>query len=286
VTLAPIMFSPWKTTAAKKLIPAADLSDIRYDADGHTQTTDVLVLLAAPRSGSTLLCELLRLNDGCVAHEYFQPYQYMQILARRWGCVTAGIFNEAAYVRALSKHRTLPNGWLGVNVQGTHLKHFARMEKHFTGARFHYVHLVRQDEISQAISYDIAFRTKQWSSEFESHSHVEYSFPRILRKLRAIQNQNAMIRSYLLARGASFKTITYEDLIADTEGTLREFGCITPDRELVLTPPLQRQSNDRSTRWKQRFAADILSDQAIWGFDASLVQRVRQRLSLQRLHII
>lgn len=280
------MFSPWRLTAAKKLIPAADLSDARYDGDGDVPTTDVLVLLAAPRSGSTLLCELLRLNDGCVAHEYFQPYQYMQILAERWGCVSAGIFNEAAYVRALTKHRTLPNGWFGVNVQGTHLKHFAKMEKHFSGARFHYVHLVRQDEIAQAVSYDIAFRSKQWSSEFESHSHVRYSFPRILRKLRAIQNQNALIRSYLMARGVSFQTITYEDLVTDPEGTLRSLPCITSDQELALAPPLRRQSGDRSTRWKQRFAADILADQAVPGFGSGLFERIRQSANAQRLRII
>ncbi|MEZ0053371.1 LPS sulfotransferase NodH [Mycobacterium sp. MAA66] len=285
VTVAPLMFSPWKMTAAKRLIPAADLIDAQYDTVGDVPTTDVLVLLSTPRSGSTLLCELLRLNDGCLAHEYFQPFQYMQILAQRWGCVTGGIFNDAAYVRALRKHRTSPNGWLGINVHGSHLKHFARISKHFSDVRFHYVHLVREDQVAQAVSYEMATQSKQWSSQFEKRSHAQYSFRRILSKLRVIQNQNALIKSYLIACGASSRTISYEDLVGDTEGTLRSFSCIAPDRELILTPPLQRQASDRSTRWKERFAADVLADQSVPGLGWRPTDRLRNVMNLPRLRI-
>lgn len=286
VTVAPLMFNPWKVTAAKRLIPTADLIDAQYDNARDVSTTDVLVLLSTPRSGSTLLCELLRLNDGVLAHEYFQPFQYMQILARRWGCVAGGIFNDAAYVGELCKHRTLPNGWLGINVHGSHLKHFARMQKHFTGVRFHYVHLVRQDLVAQAVSYEIATQSKQWSSEFETRSDADYSFSRILRKLRVIQNQNALIQSYLMACGVQYRTISYEDLVADIEGTLRSFQCITPERKLTVTPPLRRQAGDRSARWKERFAADVLADQAVPGLGRRPKEWLRSVVNLRRMRML
>jgi trehalose 2-sulfotransferase len=284
VPVAPLTFNRWKVTAAQKKIPSRDLSAAQYDSPGGVATSDVLVLLSTPRSGSTLLCELLRLNHGCVAHEYFQPFQYMQILAQRWGCITAGTLDAAAYARALARHRTLPNGWLGINVHGTHLKYFAGAQEHFPGVRFHYVRLVRRDQIAQAVSYEIAQQSQQWSSEFEARSHAQYSYSGIARKLRAIQHQDVLIQSYLQARGVQFRTITYEEMVADLEGTLRSFACIPEDRELDLESSLRCQSDEESIRWKHRFATDLVGDPLAHGI-GNTPARLRQLINRQRLRM-
>jgi LPS sulfotransferase NodH len=274
-----------KLAAAARLIPFEDMVGPQYDTAEETPTTDVVVLLSTPRSGSTLLCELLRLNAGCLAHEYFQPFQYMPILADRWGCRHGRTFDEAAYVSALRRHRTLGNGWLGINLHGSHLRHFRRMEAHLRDVRFHYVHLVRKDQIAQAISFEIAVQERKWSSEFASRATAEYSFPRILRMLGVIQNQNAVIESYLLARGESFQTVTYEDLAAKPEDVLRRFACIPPGRDLSVVPNLCRQSDGRSAEWKRRFAEDVLADQSLRSRDAWDVADLRRMLKHPRLKV-
>ncbi|MDR3659693.1 MAG: Stf0 family sulfotransferase [Mycobacterium sp.] len=284
MTVAPLTFNRWKLTAAQKKIPSRDLSGAQYDGPGSVVTSDVLVLLSTPRSGSTLLCELLRLNQGCLAHEYFQPFQYMQILAQRWGCIRAGTLDAAAYARALARYRTLSNGWLGINVHGTHLKYFSRVQDYFPGARFHYVRLVRRDQIAQAVSYEIAQQSRQWSSEFEARSHAQYTYSGIARKLRAIQHQDILLQSYLQTRGVPFRTITYEEMVADLEGTLRGFACIPDGLELNLEPPIRCQSDDQSTRWKQRFATDLVGDPSAYG-SGNAAARLQQLINRQRLRM-
>jgi LPS sulfotransferase NodH len=251
-----VSFDLSKLAEAKRRIPAADFSDASYDLDQGALTTDVLVVLGTPRSGSTLLCDLLRLNEACLAHEYFQPAQYMPLLAERWGCIEGNTLNEGAYVSCLRRFRTYPNGWLGINLHGSHLAYYTRMEGCLSDARLHYVHLVRRDVIRQAISYHIAAHTRQWSSEFDPEAHPEYDYAQIERKLRQVQDQNVLIQAFLLARRADYSTIYYEDFVAHIEETLRTLPCIPSDAALRTDSTLRRQSDARSADWALRFAED------------------------------
>jgi LPS sulfotransferase NodH len=282
---APIIFNRWRISAAARKIPAADFIDAQYDSPEDVRPTDVLVLLSTPRCGSTMICDLLRLNGGPVTHEYFAPFQNMPILARRWNCLKGTDFDEAAYVRALSRFRTSHTGWLGLNLQGSHLRFYTKMEAHFGAVRFHYVHLVRRDAIAQAVSFDIAMQTGQWSSEFAARSSAKYSFRRLLRRLHAIQNQNALIESFLLFRGASYQRLTYEDFQADREQGIRRFPCIPPEQDLVLAPTLRRQADDRSAIWKKRFTEDILADQSVYDLGLHSTVSVRHTLKIPRIRV-
>jgi len=285
LTDVPLFFSRRRVNAATRTIPAADLIDAAYDRRAATPATDAMVILSTPRSGSTLLCELLRINDGCLAHEYFQPHQYLPIAANRWGALNGRILDEAAFVDGLVRHRTMDNGWLGINLHGSHLRYFTRMEPHFRGVRMHFVHLVRNDPIAQAVSFEMAVQTGQWSSEFEQRSAPRYTFAGIMRRMRLIQNQNALIQSFLLARGGPFQTVTYEDLVDKTEETLSQFPCIAPGSTLCVEPTLRRQSNSATTDWKRKFAGDILSDQYVYFADETAAAAVKRYPRLPHLRM-
>jgi trehalose 2-sulfotransferase len=235
-------------------IPTNDFVNVQYDTDHGVPTSDALVILSTPRSGSTLLCELLRLNDVCLPHEYFQPAQYLPLFAHRWECVQAGALDELRYVTKLRRHRTFLNGWLGINLHGSHLAHFVRMAHGFSGVRLHYVHLLRRDVIAQAVSYHIASETAQWSSEFTSSKSSEYDFLKIQKRLLRVQAQNLLIAAYLAGRCAPATTLYYEDLAADPTGTLRRIPGVGADRILKTQPHLQRQSGNRSANWARLFA--------------------------------
>lgn len=76
-------------------IPESDFVSAYYDRDYSETTTKVLIIFSTPRSGSTLLCDMIYEARGPLAHEYFQPYQYMPILSRRWGALHDGKVNMA-----------------------------------------------------------------------------------------------------------------------------------------------------------------------------------------------
>jgi LPS sulfotransferase NodH len=254
-----ITFDATLIAAARTRVPAVDFVDERYDVDRHVSPTDVLVILSTPRSGSTWLCELLRLNDVCLPHEYFQPGQYMPILAARWQCLDRATLDEAAYVRNLARYRTYPNGWLAINLHGSHLKYFSRMKRHLGDVRYHYVHLMRRNVVAQAVSYDIASQTAQWTSGFAATKDADYRFDRIHEKLRRIQHQNALIQAFLLACDALPVTVHYEDLVDDAEAVLRRLPCVQDSRTLVLDATIRPQGGGRNAAWGIRFAHDMLT---------------------------
>lgn len=274
-----------KVTAAAKMIPAEDFADARYDETEETQTTDVMILLSTPRSGSTLLCELIRENHGYTAHEYFQPFQYMPLLADRWNCHSDGTIDGAAYIRALRRHRTHKNGWLGINLHGNHLPYFSSIERYLGDLRVHYVRLRREDQIAQAVSFEIAMQSRRWSNHFDSKAQAKYSFRRTLRMLEVIRNQNTVIQSFLAERRVPYRDLTYECLVARPEETLRSLPGIPPDHLLSVTPRLCRQANGQSEEWTRKFISDVLDDQFNADKDLGGLLQLRQRLKLRRLRV-
>ena len=255
----PISFDLTRLADARRRIPADDLVDAAYDHQGEpAPTTDVLIVFSTPRSGSTWLCELLLANQSCIAHEYFQPAQYLPLLAQRWGCLAGNALDEAAYVGSLRRFRTCRNGWLGINLHGSHLSYYARMERHLGALPIHYVHLVRRDAIAQAISYHVASHSGAWSSQFDKGEAPPYDYARIARKLAQLQSQNLSIQAFLQARGASYTTIYYEELAADPGAVLRQLPCVAPQPAPRTDCRLRRQADERSEGWARRFAEDFL----------------------------
>ena len=267
----------------RRRIPPGDFADERYDVDRGVATTDALVVLSTPRSGSTLLCELLRVNDACLAHEYFQPGQYMPILADRWGCLRGARLDEAAYVASLCRYRTYPGGCLGINLHGSHLRFFSQMEPHLRDVRVQYLHIVRRNSIAQAVSYHVASQTLQWSSEFQRTATPTYSFAEILERLQRIEAQNALIQAFLIARGLDCLTVYYEDLVAETEATLRRIPALASVAPLRTESTLQRQAGEQSREWARRFAEELLARGIpVPRADRGRFQRARRRLFPKR----
>lgn len=247
-----------KLEKTKQKIPSEDFISEQYDVDCNVSATDALVILSSERSGSTMLSGLLYKNKSCLAHEYFQPYDYIPILAERWSCLDHDVLDKEAYVKNLLRFRTYSNGWLGINIHGGHLRHFLSIYKYFSGLRMHYVHLVRRDIISQAVSFEIAAQTGQWTSDFNIQGDPDYNYDGIRGKLERIQCQNALIRAFLTTCNASCQTIAYEDLVQEPGKILRTMPCITRDQPLEIESGLRKQSAKRNKEWMQRFATEYL----------------------------
>lgn len=268
--------APGNLPTVEERIPPDDFINSKFDIRCGARTSDVLLILSTPRSGSTVLCDLLYRNGVCLAHEYFQPYDYMPLLAKRWDCIGDGFLDEATFVQKLLQLRTLSNGWLGINLHGQHLEIFSRFETYFPSLRTHYVHLVRRDTIAQAVSFEIAMQTGRWSSHFEALQEPKYDYHRILRRLEAIRAQNSAVIEFLKAKSAAYQTVCYEDLLSAPEATLRALTCISPGQQLQADPGLKKQSTERNRRWMRRFALERQLKSRLgysrWPFSLSLLK--------------
>jgi LPS sulfotransferase NodH len=241
-------------------LPWDDFVQPQFDVQAGYPTQNALVLFSTPRSGSTLLCDLLRQSQHCLPHEYFQPTDYLPVLAERWQCVRNGVLDDALYVKNLQRFRTFENGWLGLNLHGSHLKYYLRTEHHFQSVKMHYLHIQRKDILAQAVSFDIASQTRKWSSHFRQSGIAHYSRKGICEKLSIINAQNVAIRAFFLAKGLPYELIFYEDLVEKPLETLRTVPGVPPTQKLAISSNLVKQSNQQNADWACRFGLEYLDD--------------------------
>lgn len=240
-------------------IPESDFVSAHYDRDYSATTTNVLIIFSTPRSGSTLLCDTIYEARGPLAHEYFQPYQYMQILSQRWGALNGGKINISKYIQHLKKYRTAPNGWLGINVHAAHIPVFTAVKQELKDCQFHYVHIIRRDVIAQAVSYHIASITGQWTSGFKKEREAVYKFDGIREKMHRINTGNSNIIAYLHTQCVNFVTIYYEDLVEDRKRELARLQ-IPIDLEALSQPSLEKQRSHLNDEMIKRFSRDLIKE--------------------------
>ncbi len=191
-----------------------------------------LLIVAPPRTGSSLLCQLM-LNAGIgVPHEYFNEF-HIRCLCSRFGLP---VFDNASAMPAEVMQRYLvrlfsvrsPQGLFATKLQHKQFRLFVKNKIEtalFGGARL--VYLTRKDVLAQAVSWHFAELTERWGFE-----------PRILTKPKKEQNffDVEAIMSYvdeILAEQVLWEylfhthrllplRITYEDLQADAVRVLRD----------------------------------------------------------------
>ncbi len=252
-----IRISDNRINTALAKIPASDFIDGRYDAENANEAKGTLILLSTPRSGSTMICDLLYQSGFCLPHEYFQPYEYLPILARRWGCINAGVLDQATFIEQLVRYRTLDSGWLGINLHGHHLPLFSKFKGHLPKAETIYVRVRRRNIIAQAVSYEIASQSGLWSSEFQSEHSPVYSFDNIKNKLDRLEYQNLLTDSFLSLANESVIELIYEDFVKDPGSALRSIIPTEFHPNLTVKPSLKRQSSGLNQEWINRFSKEF-----------------------------
>lgn len=254
---------------ARAHVPEADMIQARFDVADAPAASELLLILSTQRSGSTFLCEQLAALDYCYAHEYFQHFQYMQILAERWDFAGKGTVDWELFAAALRRHRTAPTGILAINLHGSHLDRFERAAAHLADLPTRYLHVTRRDIVGQALSFHEARQSSQWSAHFAKVKEPEYSYPGTRKALEWLQEQNARISAYLAARGVAAESVVYEELVADPAAIIARITGREQDhvreqlqRERPTSTRPQRKPAERRRRARQ-FALDYLRDTMI-----------------------
>jgi LPS sulfotransferase NodH len=245
---------------------------------------DSYILCATPRSGSTLLCDLLATTGIAGEPDSYFMDNVDPAWAGRWGLPAREGKAKAAHARRFLD-AVLKAGRGETPVFGLRLMHrnlgdiLAMSDRAFPGlatdsARLRaafgdilFVHLARRDRLAQAVSLVKAEQTGLWhiaqdGTEVERLAPPQppaYDFDRIAATLSDLEAQNAGWTAWFAAEGITPFPLWYEDLSADPAGAVvricRALGTPAPDLGR-LAPTVAKLADATSADWVRRFHAD------------------------------
>lgn len=245
---------------------------------------DSYVLCTSPRSGSTLLCDLLTATGVAGRpRSYFHEPSLSDWLACYDLAAEPGQSERETLARifdaAIVKGRA-GSGLFGLRLQRHSFEFFlqklavlhpepvgerARIAAAF--GRTAFIHLTRQDKVEQAISYVKAQQTGLWHAAPDGTELERLSPPRppaydAARIGAAVAEFTAYDRDWerwFAAEGLDPLRLTYDALSADPVGTLRgvlAYLGLDPDAANNISPGVAKLADNVSVEWAARFRAE------------------------------
>jgi LPS sulfotransferase NodH len=211
------------------------------------------IVCALPRSGSSLLCDVLANTElaGAPA-EYFEP-NVMSDFSKVWGART---FDD--YLAALLVKKTSPNGVFGVKALYPQLQdafHGRNLHEVFPSLRFVYV--TRADHLRQAVSFARAIQTDKWADHHPARTtDIAFDADQIQELLDWIEREERLWEEFFEREPIAPLRLVYEQfagsLDAAVAGVLDFLGIEAPS-DLRLEPTLTKQADDVSELWVRRY---------------------------------
>jgi LPS sulfotransferase NodH len=213
------------------------------------------IIAAAPRTGSTLLCEML-LPHGAVVGESLLPIHVIRACAEAGG-ISLGTYCEQ-YLWGNARRGVFGvKGWPPLLVP-LHLCGEFPTFMH----EWRFVHLTRVDLVKQAISKVIAAKTLAWKSRdaaARAVSEDEFDESEILAAVKTSMAENQVWNEFFALFSIDPLRVTYEDLAEDPPGVAASvadyLGLKGPPvtRKRVLEEPLTIQATALNEQWEKRF---------------------------------
>jgi LPS sulfotransferase NodH len=219
------------------------------------------MVCAVPRSGSSLLCDLLAGTELAGAPtEYFDSNQ-MAAFAREWGAE-----GTDRYLQALLSRKTSPNGVFGLKALIHQLDDVLGerdLDAVFPDLRLVYVR--RRDHVRQAVSWVRATQTGQWASDLPvlRTRPLRFDAAEIETLMRRIEREEQRWEELFERRGTRPLRFEYEQLAADPGPAVHEvlelIG-VEPDPAFELpAPTIVRQADDLNEEWVRRYRDSMAS---------------------------
>ena len=251
---------------------------------GDHAMLDAYIICGTPRTGSTLLCNLLASTKVAGDPNSFFRRQSMTAWAEEWALPSPNTMTEkdfsAAYLKAAIKAGKGGTAILGLRLMRENLGDTTTiLDRVFPllptdGARFErafgailYIHLARGDKLAQAISLVKAEQTGLWhiapdGTEIERvgpPKEPQYDFDRIHRQVAELEGYDAAWKSWFDEQGIEPLRVSYESLSADPAATLIRIcdalGVQAPNAGDV-TPGVAKLADGTSSDWKRRYLSD------------------------------
>ncbi|NNJ76662.1 MAG: Stf0 sulfotransferase [Anderseniella sp.] len=242
------------------------------------------MICATPRSGRTLLCDLL--HDTGVAgnpHSFFRRQDFAE-WAEEFNVPVAEWRDQQAfdqsYLEAVLKYGTETTGLFGMRVMWESLGHLStRLETLFPGlpndsARFQsafglpvYLHLSREDKVAQAVSRWKAEQTGLWHVDADGTERERvkpgqtpgYDANELSRLVTELEDHDAAWLRWFDRQGVVPVSITYEMLSSRPQATLAFIlSALGQDKTIAETvePRTAKLADNESREWAARFQAE------------------------------
>ena len=230
-----------------------------FTGDGPVFDTPLFLLAFTNRCGSNYLAELLR-NSGHFGTigELLNAESLVNQQRQH------GFESLADYIGFLYGRLRAPQGQFGVKASAEQiamLHHFGILRM-FPETRV--IHITRADVVEQAVSFSIAFQTKQWTSlQTPETTEVRYDYDDILKRLQAVTRENQRILEISAVLGLPLCSVQYENLARQPRGQLRRVlrfaGIPVADLKPGRTR-LEKQASELNAEFCARFRAEYLQD--------------------------
>jgi len=256
------------------------------EVTNHGDIRRVLAIASVQRTGSTLLCSILRATAAAghpieilnlhadnftrlreeIGDPQFSLRGRLEIAARkllrRAPVRHVGLYSRASFERYLhgvaARHVT-PNGVFGLKVHWNQLVETMLDEGRdvdFWGAPVSWVRIRRSNEVRQAISYVRAAQTESWNSWMQERGEATYDEAAIVSALQHIDAGNRGWEGYFAARGITPLDVSFDDLVRDRDATVRRvMATVGVELDVVPAPTTKQQSDTQSAEWERRFLA-------------------------------
>ncbi|MCC7276354.1 MAG: hypothetical protein IT561_27060 [Alphaproteobacteria bacterium] len=216
--------------AAPATIP--DLSDPALDQPAYDGAVRSYVIAGTPSAGGTLLARILvGVGTMGVPGHYFQGRERVPALAARLG-VRRGVnqIDIRAYVAALLRHRTTPNGVFGTVLEFEQLRTVLAEEPvRALLRRSRFVWVRRRDRIGQALAAILA--TAPPGRRAGGQAHAPTFLPtEIDHALGVIAAQDRSWRLFFEQGGFAPLEIWHEDMLADPASACRSACALMGER--------------------------------------------------------
>lgn len=214
------------------------------------------IIASTPRSGSHFL------SNALYNTKYFgYPLEYFnERNLGAWKKRAEKEFGDIDLIDFLENIRTSSNGCFGIKLHYNQISTFISEVgyEYFLNNKF--ILLRRRDILGQAISWSRASQTKAWKSDLQKTQEAVYDFDSIDRSIDKILYHSSCWEKLLLQSEVNYLEIFYEDMVANTLGTIKQIA----DFMLVDFPVDHKEimSNTGKQRtlenidWRERYIAD------------------------------
>ena len=250
------------------------------------ETKKLLVVASVERTGSTLLCSILRgtLAAGTPV-EYLnihtqnfvrfrdkygvptitptrQPLSALRKLLGKSAWRDISYFSHRSYLTYLTRLaevNTTQNGVFGIKMHWNQYKrHMLDLDLNvnYWGVPVRWVRIMRQNEIRQAISFVRASQSESWNSNMATKADPVYDAEAITAALSRISDENSDWDVYFTQNSITPLHITYEQLTRDMDPTIRRvMAFIDTPIDVVPEPQTKKQGDAVNKEWAERFLA-------------------------------
>jgi LPS sulfotransferase NodH len=232
------------------------------------------VICGTPRSGSTLLCEMLWASRVAGRPNSFFRQQSVAHWKELWGLGEAVI--DSAYIAAMLDYGRAGTPIFGLRLMWGSLGDAVRVLG--SGASFPeladrvfgetlFIHLSRNDKVAQAVSLLRAERSGLWhlnadGSVLEGEAtpaSVQYDGARIAAILAELEADDANWNAFFAREGLTPLRLTYETVTADPQAALATvLGALgqAPAIAATVPTPTAKIGGATSRAWADRFRAE------------------------------